>query len=68
MCVREDALREQALRLTRAGLPLARPAAWLGYLLAPEAVEFWQASPDRLHRRLRYERSDHGWTADRLQP
>ncbi|MGH3886669.1 MAG: phenazine biosynthesis FMN-dependent oxidase PhzG [Pseudonocardiaceae bacterium] len=64
----EDALREQALRLARAGLPLARPAAWLGYLLAPASVEFWQASPDRLHRRLRYERSDQGWTADRLQP
>jgi len=64
----EDALREEALRLARAGRPLARPAAWLGYLLAPEVVEFWQASPDRLHRRLRYERSDHGWTADRLQP
>lgn len=64
----EDALREQALRLTRAGLPLARPAAWLGYLLTPESVEFWQASPDRLHRRLRYERSGHGWTTDRLQP
>lgn len=64
----EDALREQALRLARAGRPLARPAAWLGYLLTPNSVEFWQASPDRLHRRLRYERSGHGWTVDRLQP
>ena len=64
----EDALREQSLRLARAGRPLARPAAWLGYLLTPESVEFWQASPDRLHRRLRYERSDHGWTVARLQP
>ncbi|MGH3897643.1 MAG: phenazine biosynthesis FMN-dependent oxidase PhzG [Pseudonocardiaceae bacterium] len=64
----EDALREQAQRLTNAGLPLARPAAWLGYLLTPESIEFWQASPDRLHRRLRYQRSDHGWTTQRLQP
>lgn len=64
----EDALREQALRLARAGRPLARPAAWLGYLLTPESIEFWQASPDRLHRRLRYERSGHGWTVTRLQP
>ncbi|MGH3871880.1 MAG: phenazine biosynthesis FMN-dependent oxidase PhzG [Pseudonocardiaceae bacterium] len=64
----EEALRAQARRLTRARRPLARPAAWLGYLLVPESVEFWQAGLDRLHRRLRYERSGHGWTADRLQP
>jgi pyridoxamine 5'-phosphate oxidase len=64
----EDALREQAQRLARTGLPLARPAAWLGYLLTPESVEFWQVSPDRLHRRLRYERASHGWSAERLQP
>ena len=64
----EAALRAEARRLARTGLPLGRPASWWGYLLSPESVEFWQASPDRLHRRLRYERSDRGWVADRLQP
>jgi pyridoxamine 5'-phosphate oxidase len=64
----EGTLREAVLRLGRAGVPLARPASWLGYLLAPESVEFWQASPDRFHHRLRYEWSSHGWTTSRLQP
>jgi dihydrophenazinedicarboxylate synthase len=66
--VDEDALREQARQLGRAGAALPRPPAWLGYLLEPAAVEFWQADPDRLHRRLRYERDGPGWRAGRLQP
>ncbi|HET7660852.1 MAG TPA: pyridoxine 5'-phosphate oxidase C-terminal domain-containing protein [Oryzihumus sp.] len=34
----------------------------------PAAVEFWQGSPDRLHRRLQYSRTESGWTHWRLQP
>ncbi|MGH3897062.1 MAG: phenazine biosynthesis FMN-dependent oxidase PhzG [Pseudonocardiaceae bacterium] len=64
----EDALRQQAQQLGRTGLALARPAAWLGYLLTPESIEFWQASPDRLHHRLRYQRTGPSWTTQRLQP
>ncbi|MFJ4185406.1 phenazine biosynthesis FMN-dependent oxidase PhzG [Kitasatospora sp. NPDC089509] len=64
----EHALRAEAARLGRDGTALPRPAGWLGYLLEPAAVEFWQAAPDRLHRRLRYERDGSGWRADRLQP
>lgn len=64
----EDALRARALQLGRTGLPLPRPVTWLGYLLEPASVEFWQAGPDRLHRRLRYERAGPGWRTDRLQP
>ena len=64
----EDALRARALQLGRTGLALSRPAAWLGYLLEPASVEFWQADPDRLHHRLRYERAGPGWRTDRLQP
>ncbi|MEU0369310.1 phenazine biosynthesis FMN-dependent oxidase PhzG [Streptomyces sp. NPDC006283] len=64
----EDALRKQALELGRAGSALPRPARWLGYLLEPASVEFWQADPDRLHQRLRYERDGPGWRAGRLQP
>lgn len=64
----EEELRQRAERLERAGAPLPRPARWLGYLLEPESVEFWQADPGRLHRRLRYDRDRSGWRTGRLQP
>jgi pyridoxamine 5'-phosphate oxidase len=65
----EDALRERARELGRKGEALPRPDRWVGYLLEPETVEFWQAEPrDRLHLRLRYERAGSGWHTDRLQP
>ncbi|GII90039.1 pyridoxamine 5'-phosphate oxidase family protein [Sinosporangium siamense] len=61
------AWRARALRLGRTGLTLSRPAAWLGYLLEPESVEFSQPDPTRLRQKLRYERVGSGWRADRLQ-
>jgi pyridoxamine 5'-phosphate oxidase len=64
----EAALRAEAGRLADSGEPLPRPAAWVGYELVPSTVEFWQASPDRLHRRLRYRRVYGGWSTARLQP
>jgi pyridoxamine 5'-phosphate oxidase len=44
------------------------PDFWGGYLLEPDAVEFWQAGMFRLHDRLRYRRVDDGWAVDRLSP
>ncbi|QNP75042.1 phenazine biosynthesis FMN-dependent oxidase PhzG [Streptomyces roseirectus] len=67
----ETALRDQAKSLVAAASDVPRPAEWTGYRLRPTAVEFWYGSPDRLHRRLRYERDgvDAGaWTHERLQP
>lgn len=64
----EEALRAEARRLADSGQALPRPEAWAGYQLLPSSVEFWQGSPDRLHRRLRYARVDGGWTSGRLQP
>jgi pyridoxamine 5'-phosphate oxidase len=64
----EGALRAEARRLADSGRQLPRPAAWVGYQLVPSTVEFWHASPDRLHRRLRYHRTANGWTNGRLQP
>lgn len=61
-------LRAEAGRLEAAGTALPRPDRYVGYLLRPAAVEFWCADPDRLHRRLRYERDGDGWRAQRLQP
>jgi len=48
--------------------PLPRPDRFVGYLLEPVEVEFWCAHPDRLHRRLRYDRDGAAWRVSRLQP
>jgi pyridoxamine 5'-phosphate oxidase len=64
----EEALRAYARQLAEAGEPLPRPPAWVAYELAPTTVEFWHASLDRLHRRLRYDRTGAGWATIRLQP
>jgi pyridoxamine 5'-phosphate oxidase len=46
-----------------------RPATWGGFLLVPEAWEFWQHRASRLHDRFRYEReSSGGWRVERLSP
>lgn len=49
-----------------AGVPL--PPFWGGYRIVPEALEFWQQGPNRLHDRFRYERRPDGWTILRLNP
>ncbi|RAJ66854.1 pyridoxamine 5'-phosphate oxidase [Streptomyces sp. Amel2xB2] len=65
----EAALREAAGTLREDPDAIRRPEDWTGYRLLPESVEFWHGSPDRLHRRLRYDRTDPAaWTARRLQP
>jgi pyridoxamine 5'-phosphate oxidase len=52
-----------------AGRPVPRPPHWGGYRLIPEMLEFWQGRPDRLHDRLRYDRTSEGrWTRTRLAP
>ncbi len=45
-----------------------RPPFWGGYGLLPAAIEFWTGFDDRLHDRVRYERSGGGWRWTRLQP
>jgi pyridoxamine 5'-phosphate oxidase len=52
--------------------PVARPEWWGGYLVVPEAIEFWQGQVGRLHDRFRYRREigagDGSWTIERLAP
>ncbi len=45
-----------------------RPPYWGGYLLRPDAIEFWQGRPNRLHDRVLHTRDGDGWRADRLAP
>ncbi len=47
---------------------IPRPPYWGGYLLRPEAIEFWEGRPSRLHDRIHYLREDGGWRAERLSP
>lgn len=44
------------------------PPFWGGYRVVPQAVEFWQGGPARLHDRLRYTRTGDGWRLERLAP
>ncbi len=53
---------------SRKRMPLPRPGTWVARHLVITEVEFWQSSPDALHRRLRYDLTDRGWTSVRLQP
>jgi pyridoxamine 5'-phosphate oxidase len=51
------------------GGDVPRPEHWGGFRLMPDAVEFWQGRPSRLHDRILYTRQpDSTWTRQRLSP
>uniref|UniRef100_A0A5S6QI51 Pyridoxine-5'-phosphate oxidase n=1 Tax=Trichuris muris TaxID=70415 RepID=A0A5S6QI51_TRIMR len=62
------------------GLPIPRPNTWVGYLVKPTEVEFWQGQSDRLHDRLKFRRCQtdneqegapddaSAWVIERLSP
>ena len=47
-----------------------RPASWGGWRLTPNAIEFWQGRPSRLHDRFNYtlDAATNQWQIQRLAP
>ncbi|MEO8291145.1 MAG: pyridoxamine 5'-phosphate oxidase, partial [Gaiellaceae bacterium] len=53
----------------RFGAEVPLPEWWGGYVLRPDAVEFWESRPNRLHERIRYTRGEDGaWARVLLAP
>jgi pyridoxamine 5'-phosphate oxidase len=44
------------------------PREWGGFRVEPDAVEFWQGRPGRMHDRLVYRRAGDSWSVHRLAP
>jgi pyridoxamine 5'-phosphate oxidase len=62
----EDRLARATAQFADGDIPL--PPHWGGFRVLPDDVEFWQGRQNRLHDRLRYSRTESGWTIARLSP
>ncbi len=51
-----------------AGGDVPRPPHWGGFLVEPDAVEFWYGAQFRLHERVRWSRHGQTWTSRMLYP
>ena len=50
------------------GHDVPRPAYWGGFLFTPASIEFWTLGADRVHERIRHDRTGSTWTVSRLAP
>lgn len=60
--------RWQEIEKRHAGSSVPLPETWGGYRLWPNAIEFWQGRPSRMHDRILYERNGTFWGIKRLGP
>ncbi len=64
-----QALERRYAEIEHEGTPPECPPTWGGYRVIPEAIEFWQGRPNRLHDRLLYRKAAlGGWEIVRLSP
>ena len=45
-----------------------RPPHWSGWCLRPSSIEFWLHRDNRIHERLRYNKTTNGWEKEILYP
>jgi len=50
------------------GRSIPRPAAWTGFRVVPDTIEFWTRRTHRLHEREEFVRTPRGWRRRLLQP
>lgn len=62
------AVLEQATEKLKSQGQIKRPKDWGGYCVVPDAMEFWQGRPNRLHDRIKYTKSQDKWLIKRLAP
>nr|WP_123421866.1 pyridoxamine 5'-phosphate oxidase [Gallaecimonas pentaromativorans] len=60
--------RQLAEAEARFGDTVPCPPHWGGYVLVPSLMEFWAGRENRLHHRVRYQRTDNKWQLQWLQP
>ena len=60
--------RVELLEAEFAGREIPRPANWGGYVLVPDAFEFWQHRENRLHDRVIYTLDEGTWRYQRYAP
>jgi pyridoxamine 5'-phosphate oxidase len=47
---------------------IPRPPHWSGWFLIPDSIEFWLRGENRIHERLKYNKTNDGWKKILLYP